>query len=159
MDSRLWRRPGIQCVAWRYKLSGFHLPGHIDDDDPLLRPQPEVRRGDHVPHVLDEEDVKIVKRKMVKTMLAVFASLEDAGNVVSAIVAAGLVPATLEMIDGQTINAVEDALACGYPRDAGAILLIELDGLRDGMDELAEQITNRSESYGPDSLLHHKLSK
>jgi glycolate oxidase len=76
----------------------------------------------------------------VKTMLAAFATLEDAGNVVSAIVAAGLVPATLEMMDHPTINAVEDALACGYPRDAGALLLIELDGLRDGMDDLAEQI-------------------
>lgn len=76
----------------------------------------------------------------VKTMLAAFASLEDAGNVVSAIVAAGLTPATLEMLDNRTINAVEDALACGYPRDAGAVLLIEVDGLRDGMDDLAEQI-------------------
>jgi len=78
--------------------------------------------------------------EMVKTMLAVFASLEDAGNVVSAIVAAGLLPATLELIDGPTIRAVEDALACGYPRDAGALLLIELDGLSDGMDDLADRI-------------------
>lgn len=76
----------------------------------------------------------------VKTMLAAFATLEDAGNVVSAIVAAGLVPATLELMDGPTVNAVEDALACGYPRDAGALLLIELDGLRDGMDDLAQQV-------------------
>ncbi len=76
----------------------------------------------------------------VKTMLAVFASLEDAGNVVSAIVAAGLVPATLEMMDGRTVKAVEDDLACGYPRDAGAVLLIELDGLSDGMDDAAEEI-------------------
>jgi glycolate oxidase len=75
-----------------------------------------------------------------KTMLGVFSSLEDAGNVVSAIVAAGLVPATLELMDHRTIVAVEDALACGYPRDADAVLLIELDGLRDGMDDMAEQI-------------------
>jgi glycolate oxidase len=77
----------------------------------------------------------------VKTMLAVFASLEDAGSAVSGIVAAGLVPATLELMDRRTIVAVEDALACGYPRDAGAVLLIELDGLVDGMDDMAEQIT------------------
>ena len=38
------------------------------------------------------------------------------------------------------IIAVEDALSCGYPRDAGAVLLIELDGLKDGMEDLAEQI-------------------
>ena len=76
------------------------------------------------------------KPETVKTMLAVFATLEDAGNVVSAIVAAGLVPATLELMDHNVIVAIEDALACGYPRDAGAILLIEVDGLKDGMDDL-----------------------
>jgi glycolate oxidase len=80
------------------------------------------------------------KPETLKTMLGVFASLEDAGNVVSAIVAAGLIPATLELMDRRTIIAVEDALACGYPRDAGAVLLIELDGLADGMDDFAEQI-------------------
>jgi glycolate oxidase len=85
--------------------------------------------------------VRILKLpEMVKTMMGAFPTLESAGNVVSAIVAAGLTPATLEMIDNRTINAVEDALACGYPRDAGALLIIELDGLRDGMDDLAEQI-------------------
>ena len=80
------------------------------------------------------------KPETVKTMLAAFPSLEDAGNVVSAIVAAGLVPATLEIMDQNVVTAIEDALACGYPRDAGAILLIELDGLGDGMDDLAGQI-------------------
>lgn len=84
----------------------------------------------------------------VKTMLAAFASLEDAGNVVSAIVAAGLIPATLEMMDGRTVVAVEDALACGYPRDAGAVLLIELDGLQDGMDDAAEQIADICRAQG-----------
>jgi glycolate dehydrogenase FAD-linked subunit len=82
------------------------------------------------------------KPEMVKTMLGVFPSLEDAGNVVSAIVAAGLVPATLELMDGRTVVAIEDALECGYPRDAGAVLLIELDGLRDGMEDFAEQIAS-----------------
>jgi glycolate oxidase len=76
----------------------------------------------------------------VKTMLGAFASLKDAADVVSAIVAAGLTPATLEMMDNRTINAVEDAMTCGYPRDAAAVILIELDGLRDGMEEMAEQI-------------------
>jgi glycolate oxidase len=85
--------------------------------------------------------LRIVRKpETVKTMLGVFASLEDAGNVVSAIVAAGLIPATLELMDRRTIIAVEDALACGYPRDAGAVLLIELDGMTDGMDDFAEQV-------------------
>jgi glycolate oxidase len=87
------------------------------------------------------------KPETVKTMLAVFASLEDAGNVVSAIVAGGLVPATLELMDHSTLVAIEDALACGYPREAGAILLIELDGLKDGMDDLAGKIAAICEAH------------
>ncbi len=85
--------------------------------------------------------LKILRKpETLKTMLAAFPSLEDAGNVVSAIVAAGLVPATLELMDQNVVNAIEDALACGYPREAGAILLIEVDGLVDGMDDLVDQI-------------------
>jgi glycolate oxidase len=81
------------------------------------------------------------KPEAVKTMLAVCGSVQDGANVVSAIVAAGLVPATLEMVDNRTINAIEDSMACGFPRDASAVLLIELDGLRDGMEEMAGEIT------------------
>ena len=88
------------------------------------------------------------KPEAVKTMLAVCDSLEDGGNVVSAIVAAGLVPATLEMVDNRTINAIEDSMTCGFPRDASAVLLIELDGLRDGMDEMAEDITRICRANG-----------
>ncbi len=93
--------------------------------------------------------LRILKKpETTKTMLGAFASLEDAGNVVSAIVAAGLTPATLEMMDRRTIAAVEDALACGYPREAGAILLIEIDGLRDGMDDMADRIAAICQAYG-----------
>ena len=93
--------------------------------------------------------LRILKKpETVKTMLGVFASVEDAGNVVSAIVAAGLVPATLEMMDHLTVNAVEDAMACGFPREAGAVLMIELDGLSDGMGEIAEQVATISRANG-----------
>jgi glycolate oxidase len=88
------------------------------------------------------------KPEAVKTMLAVCESLEDGGNVVSAIVAAGLTPATLEMVDNRTINAIEDRMACGFPRDAAAVLLIELDGLSDGMEEMAEEITRLCRASG-----------
>jgi glycolate oxidase len=88
------------------------------------------------------------KPEAVKTLLAVCDSLEDGGNVVSAIVAAGLMPATLEMVDNRTINAIEDSMACGFPREAAAVLLIELDGLRDGMEEMAEAITSLCKASG-----------
>lgn len=61
--------------------------------------------------------LRILKKpETIRTMLGVFASVEDAGNVVSAIVAAELVTATIELMNRRTIAAVEDALACGYPR-------------------------------------------
>ena len=71
----------------------------------------------------------------VKTVLAVFDQVDQASEAVSAIIARGLVPAAMEMIDQLTIQAVEDAFGCGYPRDAAAALLIELDGLAAGMDD------------------------
>jgi len=80
------------------------------------------------------------KSEAVKTMLAIYNSLEDAGRTVSAIIADGIVPATLEILDKLTIKAVEESVHAGFPLDAEAVLLIELDGLKDGMERLAERI-------------------
>src|SRR6266581_2840625 len=67
--------------------------------------------------------------RAVRTLLADFTSLRAAGAAVSAIIGAGLVPAALEMMDRSCIQAVEDSVyAAGYPRDAAAVLLVELDG-------------------------------
>lgn len=76
----------------------------------------------------------------VKTMLAIYESIEDAGNTVSAIIAEGIVPATLEMMDNLVMNAVEESVHVGYPIDAAAVLIIELDGLFDGMERQADKI-------------------
>jgi glycolate oxidase len=85
--------------------------------------------------------VRILKKpQAVKTVLAVFDQIDQASAAVSAIIGRGLVPAAVEMIDQLTIQAVEDAFGCGYPRDAAAVLLIELDGLRAGMDAQADRI-------------------
>ena len=64
----------------------------------------------------------------VKTLLASFAAIEDASEAVSAIIAAGIIPAALEMIDEVMVRAIEEGVGAGYPKDAGAVLLIELDG-------------------------------
>src|SRR2546428_493843 len=67
--------------------------------------------------------------RAVRTLLADFASLRSAGGGGSAVIASGIVPAALEMMDRSCINAVEDSVyAAGYPRDAAAGLLVELDG-------------------------------
>ena len=85
--------------------------------------------------------VRIVRRpQAARTLLAVFDVLDQASETVAAITARGLTPAAVEMIDRVTIQAVEDAYGAGYPRDAAAVLLIELDGLLAGLDEEAERV-------------------
>ncbi len=64
----------------------------------------------------------------VKTLLASFPTIEDASEAVSAIIAAGIVPAALEMLDELMIRAINEGTGAGYPKDAAAVLLIELDG-------------------------------
>lgn len=69
----------------------------------------------------------------VKTLLAVFREVDQASAAVSAIIASGMVPAALEMLDRLTIEAVEPAVHAGYPKEAGAVLLVEVDGLREAV--------------------------
>ncbi len=64
----------------------------------------------------------------VETLLAAFETTDAAGEVVSAVIAAGIVPAAIEMMDALTIRAAEAAVGAGLPLDAGAVLLVELDG-------------------------------
>jgi len=77
----------------------------------------------------------------VKTMLAEFTSVVDASRAVSAIIAAGILPAAIELMDNVTIRVVEESVyAAGYPKDAAAVLLIELDGLEAGIDRQVERV-------------------
>src|SRR6266436_4958544 len=93
--------------------------------------------------------VRILKKpQAVKTVLAVFEHVDGASEAVSAIIGRGLVPAAIEMIDRLTIQAVEDAFGCGYPRDAAAALLVELDGLAVGMDAQAARIVEACRDSG-----------
>lgn len=64
----------------------------------------------------------------VRTLLAGFGSTDEAGAAVSGMIAAGVVPAAVEMMDALAIEAAEAATACGYPQGAGAVLVVELDG-------------------------------
>jgi glycolate oxidase subunit GlcD len=81
------------------------------------------------------------KPQTVRTILADFMSVDAAAHVTSAIIASGIVPAALEFMDGPTIRVVEDSIyAAGYPRDAEAILLIELDGLEAGVSADLEAV-------------------
>src|SRR5207248_11801357 len=75
-----------------------------------------------------------------KTMLGVFESVDDASQTVSDIIAAGILPAALEMMDQLITQALEAAYHFGFPLDAGAVLIVELDGLAAGLEEQAERI-------------------
>lgn len=77
-----------------------------------------------------------------RTLLAIFDNVDDASNAVSSIIAAGILPAALEMMDRNIIAAVEPVLHCGYPLDAEAILLIEVDGLEEATHEEADVIAS-----------------
>lgn len=80
--------------------------------------------------------VKLTRKPAaIRTMLADFTSVDDAAHVTSAIIASGIVPAALEFMDGPTIRVVESSVyAAGYPADAAAVLLIEVDGIAEGVD-------------------------
>lgn len=78
--------------------------------------------------------------EMVKTLLAVYDSAEDAGQTVTEITARQVTPVALEMLDGVMLRMVEEATHAGYPMDAAAVLLIELEGLTETVEAQTEQI-------------------
>lgn len=80
------------------------------------------------------------KPEAVKTILAVFDSTDDAGNTVAEITARAITPVAVEMLDGVLLRMVEEATHAGYPLDAAAVLLIELEGLNEAVEEQTEEI-------------------
>jgi glycolate oxidase len=75
-----------------------------------------------------------------RTLLGIFETVDAATNTISDIIGAGIVPAALEMMDQLILEAVEAAFKFGFPLDAGAVLIMEVDGLAAGLDEDAERI-------------------
>jgi len=91
--------------------------------------------------IVTEITVRLTRKaETVATMLAVYDRVIDATRTVAAITARGITPAALEMIDGFTLRAIEEATHAGYPMDSGAVLLIEVEGLREAVEENASQI-------------------
>ncbi|MFP5348019.1 MAG: FAD-linked oxidase C-terminal domain-containing protein, partial [Actinomycetes bacterium] len=84
----------------------------------------------------------------VSTLLAAFRSTDEAGAATSAIIGAGIVPAAIEMMDVLAIQAAEEAVHCGYPRDAGAVLIVELDGPSADVEHEFEQVLRHCEASG-----------
>ena len=80
------------------------------------------------------------KPETVKTILAIYSSSEDAGRTVAEITAQAITPVALEMLDGVMLRMVEEATHSGYPMDAAAVLLIELEGIREAVETQVEQV-------------------
>jgi glycolate oxidase len=92
--------------------------------------------------IVTEATVRLVRApEAIRTLLAVCETVDDATNLVSGIIAAGILPAALEMMDRTILQAVEAAYHLGLPTDAGAVLLIEVDGPEVGIDQQAERIS------------------
>ncbi|MBX6313205.1 MAG: FAD-binding protein [Isosphaeraceae bacterium] len=83
-----------------------------------------------------------------RTFLGVFDTVDAATETVSGIIAAGIVPAALEMLDNPMIRAVEQAFSFGFPTEAGAVLIIEIDGLEAGLDREAHAIAEIVRTHG-----------
>src|SRR3989442_2055598 len=87
-----------------------------------------------------------------RTVLAAFTTMDQASETVSAIIASGVVPAGIEMMANLATQAVEEAVPAGYPLDAGGILLVEVDGVRDGLEDPRERIEAICRANGASSL-------
>jgi glycolate oxidase len=93
--------------------------------------------------IVTEVIVKLTRQpEAVRTILGIFNSVDDASDTVTEITARAITPAALEMMDQLSLQAVEEATHAGYPRDAAAVLLIEVEGLREAIESQSEEIAD-----------------
>lgn len=91
--------------------------------------------------IITEAELRLMRNiPGIKTLMAIFDSVEAAGEAVSAVIARGLVPATLEMMDRTMIGIVENYVHAGLPVDAEALLIIEADGYTESLDSQMAEI-------------------
>ncbi len=99
--------------------------------------------------VITEVTVKLLpKPERAQVVLAVFDDIEKAGGAVAAIIAAGVIPGGLEMMDNPAIRAAEDYVHAGYPVDAAAILLCELDGTSEEVSDGSSRVCALLRDHG-----------
>lgn len=99
--------------------------------------------------VITEADLRVISRPAgVKTMMTAFDSVEQAGNAVSAVIAHGLTPATLEMMDQPAMRMISEYAPAGLPVDAGAVLIVEVDGHPESIDSQIEEVADLLAAHG-----------
>ena len=127
-----------------YDSEGYDLLGLITGSEGLLC-------------VITEVTVKIIKRpKTAKAAIIGFSTIEDGGKCVSDIIASGIIPAGMEMMDKVLIHATDDFVKAGYPRDAESMLIVELDGTETEVEELMERVGKIAKKNKSSSI---KISK
>jgi len=89
----------------------------------------------------------VPKATSFRTIVTIFSTTADACETVSDVIAAGMLPAAMEMMDGSMIQIVEDAFHMGFPRDAQALILTEIDGIPDLLDGQIQQIIDISNRH------------
>ena len=110
--------------------------------------------------VITEVTVKILKKpQTVRAALIGFPSIEDGGNCVSEIISNGIVPAGMEMMDKALIEATDNFCKAGYPRDAEALMIVELDGTNSEVDELINKISDIAKKNNSTSIRTSKNEK
>ncbi len=127
-----------------YDSEGYDLLGLVTGSEGLLC-------------LITEVTVKILKKpQAVKAALIGFPTVEDGGNCVSDIIANGIIPAGMEMMDKVLIHATDNFAKAGYPRDAEAMLIVEIDGTETEVTELIEQVSKIANKNKSSSI---KISK
>jgi glycolate oxidase len=103
--------------------------------------------------VVTEVTVKLLRRpEKARALLAGFSSSESAGAAVAAVIGAGIIPAGMEMMDRPAIHAAEDFVHAGYPMDAEALLIVELDGPEVEVDDLIARVSAIAVAHGGTGL-------
>lgn len=99
--------------------------------------------------LVTEIGVRLMREpEAIRTMLSIYGSVDEAGDTVAALTARGIIPVALEMLDGPMLRMVEAATHAGYPVDAAAVLLIELEGLLESVEEDSARIAEVCRANG-----------
>jgi glycolate oxidase len=133
------------------RLGGKHLDSEAYD---LLG---VINGSEGLLGVITEVTVRILpKPPVARAVLIGFPSAQDAGACVAAVIGAGIIPGGMEMMDGPAIEAAEDFVHAGYPLDAGALLIVELDGPEAEVDHLIERVRSLADRSG---AIHTRVSQ
>ncbi|MBN9657471.1 MAG: FAD-binding protein [Acidobacteria bacterium] len=123
----------VQTGAWWPDTPGYDLTGLLTGSEGTMG-------------LVTKIVIRLMKKpECVKTVLAIFDSADDCALTVSEITARAITPAAVEMLDGCMLKMVEAAVHAGYPLDADGVLLIELEGVREAVEEQAEQVRQACE--------------